>query len=111
MIRLFFALVVVAVGAQAPPHLSQAWQANSIGDGSPDYGTGLESYIYEDCGHPSRTSETCMHGHVFDYGATNCVKYEVDMGVDSLYTGTFYVACDAVDCCKGGEAGDEDPDI
>ena len=31
----------VAAAAQAPPHLSQAWQANSIGDGSPDFGTGL----------------------------------------------------------------------
>ena len=103
----------VAAAAQAPPHLSQAWQANSIGDGSPDFGTGLESYIYEACGHPHEppTSETCMHAHVWDYGANNCVKYEVDAGLDSLYTGTFYVACDAVDCCKGGDAGDEQPDI
>merc|ERR1712100_238118 len=45
-------------------------------------------------------TETCMSGHVFDYGADNCVKYEVIMGVHSKYTGTYYVKCDAVDCCK-----------
>jgi hypothetical protein len=84
------------------PHLSQAWQALSSGDGLPDT-VGLESYIYEDC--PGKHggnhfTETCMSGHVFDYGADNCIKYEVNMGVHSQYTGTYYVKCDSVNCCK-----------
>jgi hypothetical protein len=84
------------------PHLAQAWQALSSGDGLPDT-VGLESYIYEDC--PGKHggqlfSETCMSGHVFDYGAENCIKYEVNMGAHSKYTGTYYVKCDSVDCCK-----------
>jgi len=84
------------------PHLAQAWQALSSGDGLP--GTvGLESYIYEDCPGKhggSLFTEDCMAGHVFDYGADNCIKYEVDMGVKSQYTGTYYVKCDAVNCCR-----------
>ena len=36
-----------------------------------------------------------------NYGADTCIKYEVDMGLYSRYTGTYYVACDAVNCCKG----------
>merc|ERR1712046_208371 len=40
--------------------------------------------------------------HFFDYGADNCIKYEVDMGVHSKYTGTYYVKCQSVNCCKGG---------
>ena len=64
---------------------------------------GLESYIYEDCPGKhggSLYTETCMSGHVFDYGADNCIKYEINMGVHSKYSGTYYVKCDAVDCCK-----------
>lgn len=60
---------------------------------------GLESYIYEeDCG---KKSETCMKGHVYNYGADTCIKYEVDMGSHSKYTGTYYVKCQGVNCCKG----------
>lgn len=89
------------VASQDYPRLSQAWQANSIGDGLPNT-TGLESYIYEDC---SVHNETCMRGHVFNYGADTCVKYEVDMGVHSKYSGTYYVKCKGgLNCCrKGGE--------
>jgi len=89
---------VTAHDAAGPPHLSQAWVANSIGDGLPGQ-AGKESYIYEGC---KKTSDTCMNGHVFDYGANNCIKYEVDRGFDSKYSGTYYVSCDAVDCCKSG---------
>jgi len=83
------------------PHLSQAWQALSSGDGLPNQ-VGLESYIYEDCPgtHGTHYTETCMSGHVFDYGADNCIKYEINMGLHSKYTGTYYVKCDAVNCCK-----------
>jgi len=100
-----FALATAFVAAQAQdehPHLAQAWQALSSGDGLPGQ-VGLESYIYEDCPGKhggSLFTETCMSGHVFDYGADNCVKYEINMGVHSKYTGTYYVKCDAVDCCK-----------
>ena len=96
------AALVAACAAQDHPHLSQAWQANSVGDGEPG-ATGLESYIFEGCGHSPQppTSETCMHAHKWDYGAA-CVKYEVDAGFKSPYTGVYYVNCDGVDCCKDG---------
>ena len=96
------AALVAACAAQDHPHLSQAWQANSVGDGEPG-ATGLESYIFEGCGHSPQppTSETCMHAHKYDYGAA-CVKYEVDAGFKSPYTGTYYVNCDGVNCCKDG---------
>lgn len=47
-----------------------------------------------------------MNGHVWNYGADTCIKYEVDAGVHSQYTGTYYVKCDSVDCCKG-----DDPNV
>jgi hypothetical protein len=98
-----FALAITLASAEATqddhPHLAQAWQALSSGDGLPDT-VGLESYIFEE---GCKKSETCMRGHVFDYGADNCIKYEVDMGLKSPYTGTYYVKCDAVDCCVGDD--------
>eukprot|EP00937_MAST-01D_sp_MAST-1D-sp2_P006032 g6032.t1 len=100
------AAVIAAAAAQDHPHLAQAWQANSVGDGQQGM-TGLESYIYEGCGHRPNppTSDTCMHAHKYDYGAA-CVKYEVDAGFKSAYSGTFYVNCDSVDCCKTGQIPD-----
>merc|ERR1719240_1387314 len=68
---------------------------------------GLESYIYEE---GCEKSDTCMKGHVFDYGADNCIKYEVDAGLHSVYSGTFYVKCDALNCCREGYLGDV-PDV
>jgi len=99
-------VAVAAAFAADPtvPHLAQAWQAMSTGDGLPGE-TGLESYIYEDC---KEKSDTCMAGHVFNYGADNCIKYEVDRG-HSQFSGTFYVKCDAVDCCTAGSA--QVPDV
>lgn len=94
--------VYSAVADDDHPHLSQAWQALSSGDGLPNQ-VGFESYIYDTC--PGKHggqlyTEDCMSGHVFDYGADNCIKYEVNMGWKSKYSGTYYVKCDAVDCCK-----------
>ena len=42
------AFCIVSAAAQAPvqPHLAQAWQAESTGDGEKGM-TGLESYIYD----------------------------------------------------------------
>jgi hypothetical protein len=74
-------------------------------DGEPGE-TGQESYIYEDC---KRPSDTCMKGHVWNYGADTCIKYEVDRGVHSPYTGTYYVKCHAVNCCTAGHH--ESPDV
>jgi hypothetical protein len=97
-----FVLASSLVSAQAltqddHPRLAQAWQALSSGDGLPNT-VGLESYIFEEgCG---PTSDTCMRGHVFDYGADNCIKYEVDAGFHSAYSGTYYVKCEAVNCCR-----------
>jgi hypothetical protein len=91
------------------PHLAQAWQALSSGDGLPNT-VGLESYIYEDCP-KNHFTEECMSGHVFDYGADNCIKYEVNMGLKSKYTGTYYVKCDAVDCCKDDSPDGDVPNV
>jgi hypothetical protein len=94
-----FALASTLVGAVRSddhPHLAQAWQALSSGDGLPNT-VGLESYIFEE---GCEKSDTCMRAHVFDYGADNCIKYEVDAGFHSKYSGTFYVKCDSVNCCR-----------
>jgi hypothetical protein len=103
MFRFAVACTLATAEAQGDhPHLSQAWQALSSGDGLPDT-VGFESYIYEDCPGKhggSLFTEDCMSGHVFDYGADNCIKFEVNMGLKSKYTGTYYVKCDSVDCCK-----------
>jgi len=95
------ALAVAAAVAADPtvPHLAQAWQAMSTGDGLPGK-TGLESYIYEDC---KDKSDTCMNGHVFNYGADTCIKYEVDRGIHSQFSGTYYVKCDSLNCCTKGK--------
>ena len=52
-----------------------------------------------------------MNGHVFNYGADTCIKYEVQQGFHSKFTGTYYVKCDQVNCCKGGDPDQTDPDI
>ena len=91
-----FLATTVSAQSATPPHLAQAWQAESTGDGEPGK-TGLESYIYEDC---KETSDTCMKGHIFNYGADTCIKFEVDRGEHSPFTGTYYVRCDSVECCK-----------
>lgn len=83
------------------PHLAQAWTALSKGDGLPNT-VGLEHYIYEDKG-----PEGALQGHIFDYGAS-CKKIELNtpsgfIGDKTNYLwGTFYINCDAVDCCYGG---------
>ena len=100
---MFLVSALATVGQADHPHLAQAWQAKSSGDGLPGQ-TGLESYIYEGC---KKLTETCMNGHIFNYGADTCIKYQVDAGVDSAYTGTYYVNCDSVDCCTG----EMDPDV
>merc|ERR1712216_1043011 len=92
---------------QTPPHLSQAWIAQSKGDGLPGQ-IGKESYLYEDCPH-GKTSADCLHAHIFDYGAATCIKYEIDGGFDFAGTGSYYVACDGVDCCKD-ESTEAKPD-
>lgn len=105
MFRFALACTVAAATQDEQPQLSQAWQANSVGDGLPNQ-VGLESYIYEDCN--KRYNETCMRAHVFDYGAS-CTKYEVDMGSHSKYTGTYYVNCDGPKCCKDASQARPDP--
>jgi hypothetical protein len=101
-----------AASAQPPakvPHLSQAWIAESSGDGLPGE-TGLESYLYEDCPHGA-TSDECKRAHIFNYGANNCIKIEIDAGFHSNATGTYLVKCDAVDCCYEGDQPGEPPDV
>lgn len=77
----------------------------STGDGLQGE-TGQESYIFEDC---KEQSDTCMNGHVWNYGADTCIKYEVNRGFKSRFSGTYYVSCDSVDCCTEGK--DEIPNV
>merc|ERR1712100_609871 len=88
-----------------PPHLAQAWTAESTGDGLKGK-TGKESYIYEDCKTPS---PTCLHAHIWDYGADTCIKYEINGGFHYPGTGQYYVKCDAVDCCKAANPDHQEP--
>merc|ERR1712159_201404 len=105
MFRLVVFATISACALAAPfaadptlPHLASAWQAESTGDGLPGQ-TGLESYLYQ----PGSEKDGSMRAHKWDYGADNCIKYQVDNGFRGAWTGTFYVACDAVDCCKDGD--------
>merc|ERR1711990_812230 len=107
----YLSLVLIASGVSAQvdhPHLAQAWVAMSSGDGEQGM-TGKESYLYEDCQPKGATSDTCVQAHIFDYGANTCIKYEVNRGFDSKYSGTYYVKCDAVDCCVKDK--DQLPDL
>merc|ERR1711990_503844 len=111
---LALALVAAASGlaikpaAPTAPHLAQAWVAQSSGDGEPGK-IGKESYLYEDCKHKGGESDNCKQAHIFDYGADNCIKLEINAGFKSAATGTWYVKCDAVDCCYDGD--NDVPDI
>jgi hypothetical protein len=105
-------LVGTALATQAPdqPHLAQAWTAMSSGDGLPGE-TGVEHYIYE---RDQDKSVGALNGHVFDYGAA-CKKIELDAGFHypskDLVSGTYYIKCDAVDCCYGGDGVGSPPDV
>ena len=109
---LFVASAIAALGlatdpTPTQPHLAQAWTALSSGDGLPG-AVGKESYIFETC--PGGPSEDCLRGHIFDYGADNCIKIEVDGGF-KYPSGTYYVKCDAVDCCFEGTNDPVRPDL
>jgi hypothetical protein len=85
------ALYLATIGAAAAdpdrPHLSQAWTAQSSGDGLPGQ-IGNEAYLWND---PEKH-------HLFDYGADVCQKL---VTCQSSYICTaYYVKCDAVNCCK-----------
>jgi hypothetical protein len=103
---MLFSLVLLSATATTPPHLAQAWTAMSTGDGLKGE-TGKESYIYDEC--KAGPTDTCMKGHKWDYGPS-CIKYEVDRGNASPYSGTYYVKCDAVNCCQA-ESHHARPDV
>jgi hypothetical protein len=122
MLRIISTIAIAGAAAAQPqppagavPHLSQAWIAQSSGDGLPGE-AGKESYLYmapnprTDCplGH---TSDDCMNAHVFDYGAHTCVKVEIDAGFKSQYSGTYLIECDSVDCCYEGDQPGEPADV
>lgn len=95
MVRGMF-VILASAAAQDPdrPHLSQAWSAQSSGDGLPDT-VGQEHYINI----PGQVA-----GHIFDYGANNCIKTVIcDRGDDRFCT-AYYEKCDAVDCCYCDDA-------
>jgi hypothetical protein len=88
----------VATADPEQPHLAQAWQAMSSGDGLPGQ-VGLESYLYLE------KDEGDFQGHVWDYGES-CKKYELNSHFSEtsgdFMSGTFYYKCDSVDCCFDG---------
>jgi len=96
--------------APQQPHLAQAWTAQSIGDGQPGQ-VGTEHYIYEDF--KGTSDPYALQGHIFDYGSS-CKKIELvtkdlsKAGEAGFLDGTFYINCDAVDCCYDGDGS---PDI
>jgi hypothetical protein len=102
----------LAFSSQAPdqPHLAQAWTALSTGDGLKGE-TGVEHYIYE---RDVDQSVGALNGHVFDYGAS-CTKIELDAGFKypsrDLVSGTYYINCDGVDCCYGGDEVGQPADV
>jgi len=107
------ALVVAHAAAPERPHLSQAWTALSMGDGIPGQ-VGLEHYVYEE-----NDDKYSLQGHVWDYGSA-CKKIELNtphgyIGKETNFAwGTYYLNCDAVDCCYGGKphgAYAERPDV
>merc|ERR1711959_645301 len=109
---LLAAAVAVAVPLADPvqPHLAQAWTAMSSGDGLPNQ-VGFEQYIYED-----QKVEGGLRGHTFDYPDAGCKKIEVSSNDIHALQGTFYLKCDAVDCCfstVGGHGGSKParPDV
>merc|ERR550514_686880 len=92
---------MLAAGVAADPeqpHLAQAWQAMSTGDGLPGE-VGLESYLFLE------KDEGDFQGHVWDYGES-CKKYELNSHFKetspAFRGGTFYYKCDNIDCCFDG---------
>ena len=80
-------LLLATLGSSDPvqPHLAQAWQAQSTGDGEPGE-TGLESYLYEDV-------KGGLRAHVWDYGE-KCKKIQLDTYdefVNEYPWGTYYI--------------------
>merc|ERR1719387_2849271 len=90
------ALVTVVSADPEQPHLAQAWQALSQGDGLPGE-VGLESYLYLE------KDEGDFQGHVWDYGES-CKKYELDSHFSksagrAFLSGTWYYNCQNIKCC------------
>jgi len=112
MLSMMLVTSLMATKAHTPdqPHLAQAWTALSSGDGLPGE-TGIEHYIYQ---RDVDKSVGALNGHVFDYGEA-CKKIELDAGFHypskDLVSGTYYLKCDAVDCCYGGEGVGSPPDV
>ena len=52
-----------------------------------------------------------MNAHIFDYGASNCIKIEIDAGFKSASSGTWLIKCDAVDCCYEGDQNLDPADV
>jgi len=95
-----FVLAATAAADPEQPHLAQAWQALSSGDGLPGQ-VGLESYLYLE------KDEGDFQGHVWDYGES-CKKFELNSHFSKeagreFLSGTWYYKCDSVDCCFDGQ--------
>jgi hypothetical protein len=97
-VTIFAFAAAVAATDPEQPHLAQAWQAMSSGDGLPGQ-IGLESYLYLE------KDEGDFQGHVWDYGES-CKKFELNSHFKetsaAFQGGTWYYKCDAVDCCFSG---------
>jgi len=88
-------LFIVVAADLDQPHLSQAWQALSSGDG-PLNEIGLETYIYDEV--------TDSKAFKWDYGK-KCIKILLQTPGMVKGAETYYLGCDAVDCCKGKMGG------
>jgi hypothetical protein len=81
------------------PHLAQAWTAISKGDGLPNQ-AGQESYMWVDGSQfPHKDS---FHAHWFKYD--DCQKLAMhDFHYTKVGDITYYLGCDALDCCYSDE--------
>jgi hypothetical protein len=87
MSAIFLASIAFVSADPTQPHLSQAWVAQSTGDGMQG-AVGNEAYLF---------GEKEAH-HLWDYGA-ECVKLVTCPDSTQICT-AYYQNCDAVKCCK-----------
>jgi hypothetical protein len=92
--------VPAALADPDQPHLAQAWQALSTGDGLPGQ-IGLESYVFLE------QDQGDFQAHKWDYGR-ECTKIEMNAHghkeiEPEFRSGTYYLGCYALNCCFHGK--------
>jgi len=109
MFRFVAAGIALAASADPEmPHLAQAWTAISKGDGLPGM-AGNESYMWID-GHQFLPHIDSFHAHWFKYDG--CQKLAMhDFHFNKVGDITYYLGCDALDCCYSDEDNSKKWDI